>query len=199
MIVLGLTGSIGMGKSTTAGLFRANGIEVFDADATVHQLYQSEAAPLIEAAFPGTTREGAVDRPVLAERVLGNPVALQQLESIVHPMVASVREAFLCDAKNRGLPLVVLDIPLLLETENVEVDAVVLVTAPEAVQKRRLSERPGMTEERIAAILARQMPDADKRMKANFIIDTSLGLASAEAEVRDILQKFMGPKAQPEI
>jgi len=198
MIVLGLTGSIGMGKSTTANLFRAEGIEVFDADATVHRLYQHEAVPLIEAAFPGTTRDGAVNRTILAAKVLGDHAALQKLESIVHPMVAAARDAFVCDAKIRGLPLVVLDIPLLLETGNVKVDAIVLVTAPESVQKRRLSERPDMTEARIAAILARQMPDGDKRKKADFIIDTSLGLASAEAEVRTILQKFIGPKAQSE-
>jgi dephospho-CoA kinase len=199
MIVLGLTGSIGMGKSTTAGLFRAQGIEVFDADEAVHDLYRNEAVPAVEAAFPGTTRQGEVDRQALAKRVLGDHIALQQLESIVHPMVSKVREKFLCDAKNRGLPLVVLDIPLLLETGNVKVDAIVLVTAPEVVQKQRLNERPGMTEARMAAILARQMPDSDKRMKADFIIDTSLGLASAEAAVRDILQKLIAPKTQSEI
>jgi dephospho-CoA kinase len=198
MIVLGLTGSIGMGKSTTAELFRAQGIEVFDADAAVHQLYQDKAVPLIEAAFPNTTRNGVVDRQLLAAKVLNDPAALQQLESIVHPLVASVREEFLCSAQSRDLPVVVLDIPLLLETGNAKVDAVVLVTAPEAVQKLRLSERPGMTAARMAAILARQMPDADKRRKADFIIDTSLGVASAEAAVRDILRQFTGPKAQSE-
>jgi dephospho-CoA kinase len=191
MIVLGLTGSIGMGKSTTAGLFRAQDIEVFDADATVHELYRGKAAPLIEAAFPGVTEGDSVQRERLAARVLGDPAALQQLEAIVHPLVAEAREAFLCDAQKRELPLVVLDIPLLLETRNTPVDAVVLVTAPQAVQKARLEQRPGMTEERLAAILARQMPDAEKREKAQFIIDTSLGLASAEAEVRAILTKLI--------
>ncbi len=191
MIVLGLTGSIGMGKSTTANLFRAEGAEVFDADAAVHDLYRGKATPLIEAAFPGTTEAGVVNRQRLAECVLGDPAALQQLEAIVHPLVRDARGEFLCSAKERGLPLVVLDIPLLLENAaDTPVDAVVLVTAPEAVQKERLAQRPGMTEARLGAILARQMPDADKRKKADFIIDTSLGLASAEAEVRDILRKL---------
>jgi dephospho-CoA kinase len=192
MIVLGLTGSIGMGKSTTASLFRAEGIEVFDADATVHELYRGKATALIEAAFPGTTEAGIVDRRRLAARVLGDPAALQQLEAIAHPLVRDARETFLCSAKDRGLSLVVLDIPLLLENAaDTPVDAVVLVTAPEAVQKERLAQRPGMTEARLEAILARQMPDADKRKKADFIIDTSLGLASAEADVRDILGKLI--------
>ncbi|WP_020173973.1 dephospho-CoA kinase [Methyloferula stellata] len=196
MIVLGLTGSIGMGKSTTANLFRAEGIEVFDADAVVHGLYRGKATPLIEAVFPGTTEAGVVDRLRLGARVLGDPAALQQLEAIVHPLVREAREEFLCSAKERGLPLVVLDIPLLLENAaDTPVDAVLLVTAPEAVQKERLAQRPGMTEARLEAILARQMPDADKRKKANYIIDTSLGLASAEADVRDILRKLIpGPK-----
>jgi dephospho-CoA kinase len=190
MIVLGLTGSIGMGKSTTAELFRAEGVEVFDADAVVHELYQGEATPLIEAAFPGTTQGGSVDRQLLAGRVLGNPTALQQLEAIVHPLVRQARERFLCGAKERGLPLIVLDIPLLLEKADTEVDRIVLVTAPEAVQKQRLAQRPGMTEARLEAILARQMPDAEKRKKADFLIDTSLGLASAEAGVREILRRL---------
>jgi dephospho-CoA kinase len=189
MIVLGLTGSIGMGKSTTAELFRAEGVEVFDADATVHELYRGVATPLIEAAFPGTTRGGIVDRQLLSNRVLGNSAALQQLEAIVHPLVREARDRFLCDAQERGLPLVVLDIPLLLENADATVDAVVLVSAPEAVQKQRLAQRPGMTEAKLEAILARQMRDAEKRKKADFIIDTSLGFASAEAEVREILRK----------
>ncbi len=193
MIVLGLTGSIGMGKSTTADLFRAEGIEVFDADAAVHDLYRGEAAPLIESAFPGTTQDGIVNRQRLADRVLADPAALQQLEAIVHPLVRDARERFLCGAKERDLPLVVLDIPLLLENADAPVDAVVLVTAPESVQKERLLTRPSMTEARLAAILARQMPDAEKRKKADFLIDTSLGLASARAEVQDILRK-LGPE-----
>lgn len=191
MIVLGLTGSIAMGKSTAADFFRAAGVEVFDADAAVHELYRTEAVPLIEHAFPGTTKDGAVDRQRLGDRVLGDPVALQHLETIVHPLVGKRREAFLCSAKERALPVVVLDIPLLFEKAGTTVDKVVLVTAPEAVQKARLAARPGMTAARMDAILARQMPDAEKRTKADFIIDTSLGLASAQAEVRAILQRFM--------
>ncbi len=189
-IVLGLTGSIGMGKTTTAGLFRAEGIAVFDADAAVHELYRGEAVPLIEAGFPGTTGDGTVDRERLAARVLGDPAALQRLEEIVHPLVAAAREAFLAEARARGLPLVVLDIPLLLEKGETAVDAVVLVSAPESVQKQRLMQRPGMTEARLAAILARQMPDAEKRKRADFIIDTSQGVGPAEAQVREILKKI---------
>jgi dephospho-CoA kinase len=191
MIVLGLTGSIGMGKSTTANLFRAEGIAVFDADAAVHSLYEGAAVPLIEAAFPGTTQDGKVDRNKLSDHVLNDPVALQHLESIVHPLVAHVREHFLCAAKERGDALVLLDIPLLLETGNVDVDAVVLVTAPQAVQKQRIMQRPGMTEDRMAAILARQMPDEEKRQRADYIIDTSHGVMQAEADVRSILQKLI--------
>jgi dephospho-CoA kinase len=193
---LGLTGSIGMGKSTTADLFRAENIEVFDADAVVHELYRGKAAPLIEAAFPGTVHEDTVVRDRLSARVLSDPVALQQLESIVHPLVAQARELFLCDAQRRGCPLVVLDIPLLLETGTTKVDAVVLVSAPESVQKSRLMQRPGMTETRMAAILARQMPDADKRAKADFIIDTSQGIESARADVQKILRQLNPPKPQ---
>ncbi len=191
MIVLGLTGSIGMGKSTTADLFRAQGIEVFDADTTVHTLYRGEASPLIETAFPGTVQNGAVDRQRLADRVLGNPAALQQLEAIVHPLVREACEKCWCSAKERGLPLVVIYIPLLLEKADTPVEAVVLVTAPEAVQKQRLAQRPGRTEARLAAILARQMPDAEKRKKADFLIDTSFGLGAAEADVREILRKLV--------
>jgi len=190
MIVVGLTGSIAMGKSTTAALFRNAGIEVFDADAAVHELYRGEASNLIEKVFPGTTRDGVVDRQRLASLVLGQPAALQQLENIVHPLVAGARTQFLCNAAERDLPLVVLDIPLLLEKPDIAVDAVVLVTAPETVQKARLAERSGMTEAKLKAILARQMPDAEKRKKADFIIDTSLGLAAAEVAVREILQKL---------
>jgi dephospho-CoA kinase len=190
MIVLGLTGSIGMGKTTTAGLFRAEGIAVFDADAVVHDLYRGKAAALIEADFPGTTSDGTVDRERLAARVLGDPAALQKLESIVHPLVAAAREAFLAQARSLGRPLVVLDIPLLLEKGDSAVDAVILVSAPETVQKERLMQRPSMTEARLQAILTRQMPDAEKRKRADFIIDTSQGLGATEAQVREILKKL---------
>jgi len=161
MFVLGLTGSIGMGKSTTAAMFRAEGIAVHDSDAVVHALYKGEAADAIEATFPGTTRDGEVDRGLLAARVLGDPVALARLEAIVHPLVAGSRQAFLAEAAQKGARIVVLDIPLLFEIGlDREVDAVVLVTAPETVQKGRVSQRPGMTPERLAVILARQMGDS---------------------------------------
>jgi len=190
VIILGLTGSIGMGKSTTAEIFKKRGIPVFDADATVHELYRGEAAALIEAAFPGTVRDDAVDRKLLSERVFNNPEALARLESIVHPLVREKRDAFLKDAGDAGQKLVVLDIPLLMETKAAEVDHTLLVTAPESVQRERLLARPGMTNERLTAILARQMPDAEKRARADFIIDTSLGLEAAEASVDEILRKL---------
>jgi dephospho-CoA kinase len=195
MFVLGLTGSIGMGKSTTAAMFRAEGIEVHDSDAIVHALYKGAAAAAIEAAFPGTTREGVVDRGLLAAKVLDNPAALARLEAIVHPLVAESRHAFLAEAAKRGAQIVVLEIPLLFETGlDREADAVVLVTAAETVQKARVSERPGMTPERLAVILGRQMGDAEKRARAHFIIDTGRGLASAQRQVRGILRALAGAK-----
>jgi dephospho-CoA kinase len=197
MFVLGLTGSIGMGKSTTAAMFRAEGIEVHDSDAVVHALYSGAAAAAIEAAFPGTARQGAVDRGLLAARVLGDPAALARLEAIVHPLVAGSRQAFLKEAAKKGAQIIVLDIPLLFETGlDRDVDAVVLVTAPETVQKARVSQRPGMTPERLAVILGRQMGDAEKRARAHFIIDTGGGLASAERQVRGILRALAGAKSK---
>ena len=193
MFVLGLTGSIGMGKSSTAAMFREEGIEVHDSDATVHALYKGEAAALIEAAFPGTVREGVVDRGLLGARVLDDPAALARLEAIVHPLVAGSRHAFLAEAAKKGARLVVLDIPLLFETGlDREVDAVVLVTAPETVQKERVGQRPGMTPERLAVILGRQMADAEKRARAHFIIDTGRGFAAARQQVRGILRALAG-------
>ena len=193
MFVLGLTGSIGMGKSTTAAMFRAEGLEVYDADAVVHELYRGEAAPVIEAAFPCTTRDGVVDRSVLAARLVDDPAALTRLEAIVHPLVAARREAFLADTEKKGARIVVLDVPLLFETGlDRKVDAVVLVTASETVQKERVSRRPGMTPELLAVILAKQMPDADKRARAHFIIDTGRGFASAERQVRGVLRALAG-------
>jgi dephospho-CoA kinase len=195
MFVLGLTGSIGMGKTTTAAMFRAEGVEVQDADAVVHALYRGEAVPAIEAAFPGTTRNGAVDRGLLAAIVLDDQAALARLEAIIHPLVAASRDAFLIEARKKCLGLVVLDVPLLLETGGDRtVDAVVLVTAPEAVQKERVSKRPGMTPERLAGILARQMPNAEKRKRAHFIIDTGHGFAAAKRQVRGILRALAGTK-----
>lgn len=189
MLILGLTGSIGMGKSTTAAFFRAEGIPVEDADATVHALYRGAAAPLIEAAFPGTVKDGVVDRAVLGTRVLGDAAALARLEAIVHPLVRDARDAFLAEARVAGAPVVVLDIPLLFETGGQrEVDAVVLVSADRAVQKARVLARPGMSKEKFAAILAKQMPDAEKRRRAHFIIDTGRGYAAAQRQVRAVLR-----------
>ncbi len=187
--VLGLTGSIGMGKSTTAGLFRALGVPVHDADAAVHALYRGAAAPLVEAAFPGTVREGVVDRRALGARVLGDPAALARLEAIVHPLVRAEEEAFLARAAAAGARLAVLDIPLLLESGGERrCDAVAVVTAPADVQRARVLARPGISEEALAAILARQVPDAEKRKKAHFLVDTSRGVPAAARQVRDIVR-----------
>ncbi|MGH6835823.1 MAG: dephospho-CoA kinase [Methylocella sp.] len=195
MFVLGLTGSIGMGKSTAAAMFRAEGIPVHDADAVVHALYHGEAAPVIEAAFPGTTRDGVVDRRLLGALVLDDQAALARLEAIMHPLVEASRDAFLTDVEKEGARLAVLDVPLLFETGgDHKVDAVVLVTAPEAVQKERVSRRPGMTPDRLAVILARQMPDAEKRARAHFIIDTGGEFAATARQVRAILRALASAK-----
>jgi dephospho-CoA kinase len=188
MFILGLTGSLGMGKSTTARFFAEAGVPVHDADAVVHKLYEGEAAAAIEAAFPGTTAEGKVDRNKLAARVLGDGAALKQLEAIVHPLVQRAEERLLAEAKARGETIAVLDIPLLFETGgDRRVDAVVVVSAPPEVQRARVLERPGMTIEKLDAILAKQMPDAEKRARADFVVDTSQGYEAARAQVRAIL------------
>lgn len=188
MLVLGLTGSVGMGKSTTAGFFVEAGVPVHDADAVVHRLYAGEAVPLIEAAFPGTTAGGKVDRGKLARRVLGDPAALKTLESIVHPLVQAAERRFLAEAQARGEKVVVLDIPLLFETGGeARVDAVVVVSAPPQVQRARVLERPGMTPEKFEAILANQMPHAEKCRRADFVVDTSQGFEAARAQVRAVL------------
>jgi dephospho-CoA kinase len=188
MFVLGLTGSLGMGKSTTAGFFAEAGVPVHDADAAVHRLYQGRAAPLIEAAFPGTTAAGKVDRQKLATRVVDDPAALKRLEAIVHPLVREDELRFLAEAKASGAKIALLDIPLLYETGgDRRVDAVVVVSAPAAVQRARILARPGMTAERFEGLLARQMPDADKRRRADFIVDSSQGFEAARAQVRAIL------------
>lgn len=193
MIVLGLTGSIGMGKSTTARLFAEEGVPVHDADATVHRLYASEAAALIEEAFPGTTRDGVVDRKELGKRVIGDPEALARLERIVHPLVREAEVRFLDEARAAGAAVVVLDIPLLFETgRDRAVDAVVVVSAGGEEQRRRVMERPGMTEETFEKILARQTPDAEKRARADLVIDTSRGVEAARAQVRAALARFGG-------
>jgi dephospho-CoA kinase len=192
MIVLGLTGSIGMGKSATAAQFLRFGVPVHDADAAVHALYAGAAAPLLDEAFPGTVVDGRVDRSKLGAAVLDRPERLKTLEAIVHPLVRAEEEAFLRRAA-AGTPVAVLDIPLLLETGGgARCDAVVLATAPPAVQRERVLARPGMTEERFAAILAQQMPDAQKRGQAHFLVDTGRGFASAAAQVRSILACVAG-------
>ena len=189
MFILGLTGSIGMGKSVTARLFADAGVPVHDADAAVHRLYDGEAAAAIEAAFPGTTVGGKVDRGKLAARVLDDAAAIERLEEIVHPLVRDSEQEFLAAAAARGARIVVLDIPLLFETGGeARVDAVVVVSAPPAVQRARALERPGMTAAKLDAIMAKQMADSDKRARAHFIVDSSRGLDSARAQVHGILR-----------
>lgn len=188
MIVLGLTGSLGMGKSTTAKFFAEEGVPVHDADAAVHRLYEGEAVPLIEAAFPGTTAAGKVDRGKLGERVIGDAAAMKKLEAIVHPLVRRAEERFLAEAERRGAKVAVLDIPLLYETGgDSRCDAVVVVSAPAGTQRARMMERPGMSEQKFNALLAKQMPDADKRARADFIVDSGQGYEAARAQVREIL------------
>lgn len=197
MIVLGLTGSIGMGKSTTAKMFVEAGVPVHDSDAAVHRLYAGAAAPLVEAAFPGTTVDGAVDRARLSSAVLGNPSAIKRLEQIVHPLVRADADAFVEDNRGRGSPLVVLDIPLLFETGGGNrVDKVVVVTAPADTQRQRVLARPGMTAAKFAAILANQVPDAEKRRQADFIIDTGKGMDAARWEVHRIIGALTSKAAQ---
>jgi dephospho-CoA kinase len=188
MFILGLTGSLGMGKSTTARFFAEAGVPVHDADAVVHRLYEGEAAAAIEVAFPGATTSGKVDRNKLAARVLGDAAALKRLEAIVHPLVQRAEERLLAEAEARGERIAVLDIPLLFETGgDRRVDAVVVVSAPPEVQRARVLERPGMTMEKLEAILAKQMPDAEKRARADFVVDTAQGYEAARAQVRAIL------------
>jgi dephospho-CoA kinase len=188
MFILGLTGSLGMGKSTTARFFAEEGVPVHDADAVVHRLYDGEAAAAIEAAFPGTTAGGKVDRDKLAARVLGDSAALKRLEAIVHPLVQEAERRLLAEAESRGEKVAVLDIPLLFETCGEErVDAVVVVSAPPDVQRSRALERPGMTVDKLDAILAKQIPDDEKRRRADFVVDTSRGFEAARADVRAIL------------
>jgi dephospho-CoA kinase len=187
MFVIGLTGSIAMGKTTTARLFAEEGVPVHDADAAVHALYAGEAAALIEAAFPGTTRGGTVDRPALGQRVLGDQPALQRLESIVHPLVRQAEQKFLDAAAAKGAAVAVLDIPLLFETGGESrVDATVVVSAPAEMQRARVLER-GLSLERLEAVLARQMPDAEKRRRADFVVDSAHGIEHARTQVRQIL------------
>jgi len=192
MKILGLTGSIGMGKSTTAKLFAEAGVPVYDADATVHRIYQGEAVPAIEAAFPGTTSDGKVDRAKLSAKVVHDPAAIQRLEQIVHPMLRSYHQKFLDDAEQAGSPVVVMDVPLLFETGGEKrVDAVVVVTTAPEVQRERILARGTMTAEALDAIMARQLPDAEKRQRADFVVDTSHGLDPVRGRIRDILAEVV--------
>jgi dephospho-CoA kinase len=193
--VIALTGSIAMGKTETAKMFARLGVPVYDADQAVHALYERDGAAVepIQKLFPGAVKRGRVDRGELAKRIAGDPVALYRLESVVHPLVAKQRHAFLADAAAKGADVVVLDIPLLFETGGEKsVDAVVVVSAPRDVQLARVLARPGMTQEKFAALEARQMPDAEKRAKADYIIDTSKGLNDAFESVKRVIAAVRG-------
>ncbi|CDX37327.1 Dephospho-CoA kinase [Mesorhizobium plurifarium] len=196
MIVLGLTGSIGMGKSATAKMFAEAGVPVHDSDETVHRLYSGKAAPLVEAAFPGTTEAGVVDRVKLAGQVLADPAALKKLEAIIHPLVRADADAFLEKHRAAGAPLALLDIPLLFETGGRNrVDKVVVVTASPEIQRERVLARPGMSEEKFLSILAKQVPDAEKRRQADFIIDTGNGFEAARKAVGAVIGELTGDKS----
>lgn len=196
MIVLGLTGSIGMGKSTTARMFEEEGVPVHDSDATVHALYRGAAVEPIRARFPAAVVDDAVDREKLAAEVLGKPDALRELEKIVHPLVRAETEAFLRKHREAGTKIVVLDIPLLFETHGEgRVDRIVVVSAPAEVQRERVLARPGMTVEKFEAILKRQVPDAEKRARADFVVDTGKGMDAARAQVRDIIGQLAADAA----
>jgi len=193
MIRLGLTGSIGMGKSATATMFREAGIPVHDSDAAVHRLYAGAAAPLIEAAFPGTVKDGVVDRALLGAAVLNNDAAMKKLESIVHPLVTETTLNFLATAEKAGHRLVVLDVPLLFEVgRDRDCDAIVVVSADPPVQRERVLARPGMTEAKFQAIVARQIPDSEKRRRAHFVIDTGRGFEAARRAVKDVIRTLAG-------
>jgi dephospho-CoA kinase len=188
VVVIGLTGSIGMGKSTTARFFAEAGVPVHDADSAVHRLYAGDAAPIIEAEFPGVSGAQGIDRAKLAKRVLDDPEALRRLEGIIHPLVRRQEVQFLDEAERAGAPIAVLDIPLLFETgADRRVDAVVVVTAPAEMQRARALGRTGMTGEKFQALLAKQMPDAEKRRRADFVVDTSKGFDFAREQVHAIL------------
>ena len=191
MIVLGLTGSIGMGKSTAARMFMEAGVPVHDSDETVHRLYSGKAAPLIERRFPGTVSNGVVDREKLAGAVLGDPVALKELEAIVHPLVREDENVFIEAQRRKSVPLVVLDIPLLFEVGAEDrVDRVAVVSAPAGMQRERVLARPGMTEAKFQAILKKQVPDAEKRRRADYIIDSGSGLEPARRAVEKIVEEL---------
>jgi dephospho-CoA kinase len=192
MIVAGLTGSIGMGKSTVAAYLRDQGIPVLDADKIVHDLYAGEAAPLIEVVFPGTVRDGVVDRVALATKVLASPKELKKLEAIIHPRVRAAEWGFLLDEHDKGSDLAVLEIPLLFETApHALFDGVIVVSAPAGVQRARLMARPGVTDEKLDALIARQLPDVDKRAKADFVVDTGVPLEDTYRQIDAVLREIL--------
>ncbi|MCG8446992.1 MAG: dephospho-CoA kinase [Hyphomicrobiales bacterium] len=198
MLRIGLTGSIGTGKSTTAKMFAERGIPIFNADAAVHGLYQGAAAPLIEKAFPGTTKNGVVDRNALSERILDDANALKVLEAIVHPLVREAQDSFANESKIAGDDMAVYEIPLLFETGSPErFDAIVVTTVDPDIQKGRVLERPGMTGEKLKAILKRQLPDHEKRKRADFIVDTSQGFERAREQVDTIIAELKQKIAMP--
>lgn len=198
MIILGLTGSIGMGKTTAANMFADNGVPVYSADDAVHQLYSGRAAPLIEAAFPGAVVDGTVDRTKLSSAVLGKPEALKKLESIIHPLVHEEEAAFLARARADGADIALIDIPLLFEAGGQSrVDKVAVVSAPADIQRERVLSRAGMTEAKFEAILARQMPDAEKRARADFVIDSSGDFEETRAQIKAIIAELRGKLANP--
>jgi dephospho-CoA kinase len=189
MFILGLTGSIGMGKSTTASFFAEAGVPVHDSDAAVHRLYEGEAVAPVEAAFPGVAVDGKIDRAKLAAQLIGKPDAIKRLEAIVHPLVRAVTQRFTQEQAAKGTRVILLDIPLLFETGGEKnVDAIVVVSSPPDVQRARVLARPGMTVEKLDALLKRQMPDAEKRARAHFVVDTSRSFDSARAQVHGILR-----------
>lgn len=193
MILLGLTGSIGMGKSTTAGLFAKEGVPVNDADQVVHALYREEAVEPVGKAFPGSVIGGVVDRGELSRQLAADPSKFKLLEQIVHPLVREKERQFVEECRFRNAPLAVLDIPLLFETGGeARVDKIAVVTCDAEEQKRRVLARPGMTEEKFALILSRQVPDAEKRKRADFIIDTGNGLDAARQQVQGIIKTLTG-------
>ena len=193
MLVAGLTGSIGMGKSTVAGRLRALGIPVCDADAEVHRLYEGAAVPAVEAAFPGTTADGKVDRQKLAAALLAEPGKFKRLEAIVHPLVFEAEREFLRREASSGAPMAVLEIPLLLETGGERrVDAVIVVSALAEAQRVRVMGRPGMSLEKLEQMLSRQMSDADKRAKADFVVDTGGTFEETYAQVDRIVESLKG-------
>jgi len=191
MIVIGLTGSIGMGKSTTSEMFKALGVPVISADEIVHELYRGKAAPMIEEAFPGSAPDGVVNRQILSEKLMAAPKDFARLEAIIHPLVRAREKSFIEQAKLRGEAMVLVDIPLLFETgAESRVDVIVVVSCAPDIQRQRVMARPAMTTEKFEAILARQVPDAEKRARADYVIDTGSGLDAARQQVTDIVAKL---------